>query len=175
MRGRRNTPLWLRLLIALVAPVLVACGAASLEGRPTSQPLLRVTPAPTQDVPGTQTAYAVQIIPTPTPMGLYIIKAGDTLSKIADAFATTVDEITRRTVLLIPSDRSGARVDHSEPARANHGIYRNSDRNPLTSPITTGTLPLVFAPSKRHSYRLGMKEVMPMSDMSSGITAEVTK
>ncbi len=41
----------------------------------------------------TQTAYARQSVPTPTPIGLYIVKPGDTLSKIANAFETTVDEI----------------------------------------------------------------------------------
>jgi LysM repeat protein len=56
-------------------------------------PIVRVTPAPTQDVRATQTAYALRSIPTPTPVGQYIVKAGDTLSKIADSFETTVDEI----------------------------------------------------------------------------------
>jgi len=45
----------------------------------------------------------VQIIPTPTPMGLYIIKAGDTLSKIADAFETTVDEIIAQNSIADPN------------------------------------------------------------------------
>ena len=72
---------------------LSACGGPVLEGRPTVVPIVRVTPAPTQDVRATQTAYALRSIPTPTPVGQYIVKAGDTLSKIADSFETTVDEI----------------------------------------------------------------------------------
>jgi LysM repeat protein len=92
-RSSAYNQLWLRLLISLALPVLVACGGAALEGRPTVQPIVRVTPAPTQNVSGTQTAYAQISIPTPTPAGLYIVKAGDTLGKIADNFETTVDEI----------------------------------------------------------------------------------
>jgi LysM repeat protein len=52
-----------------------------------------VLTAPTQNVGATATAYAQRSIPTPSPPGQYIVKPGDTLSKIADAFATTVDEI----------------------------------------------------------------------------------
>jgi LysM repeat protein len=84
---------WLRMLISAVVPLLVACGGAVLEGRPTVQPVVRLTPAPTQNVSATQTAYAVRSVPTPTPAGLYVVKPGDTLSKIADNFETTVDEI----------------------------------------------------------------------------------
>ncbi|MDP9313838.1 MAG: LysM peptidoglycan-binding domain-containing protein [Chloroflexota bacterium] len=72
---------------------IAACGGDVLEGRPTVTPVIRLTPAPTQDVRATQTAYALRSIPTPTPAGLYIVRPGDTLSKIADAFETTVDEI----------------------------------------------------------------------------------
>ena len=85
--------LWFRALISIVAPLLVACGGAVLEGRPTVQPVVRLTPAPTQHVSGTRTAYAVRSVPTPTPAGQYVVKAGDTLGKIADNFETTVDEI----------------------------------------------------------------------------------
>ena len=60
---------------------------------PTAPPVIRVTPATKQDVPGTATAIARQIVPTPTQIGLYIVKPGDTLSTISDEFATTIDEI----------------------------------------------------------------------------------
>ncbi len=82
-----------RILIAALAPALAACAGAAMDNRPTPQPVIRLTPGPTQDVPGTQTALAQQSIPTPTPQGQYIVKAGDTLAKIADEFQTTVDEI----------------------------------------------------------------------------------
>ena len=84
------------------ALLLALCGLAGCAGYPlaeggqvraTAQPDIRVTPAPTQNVPATATAYARQIIPTPTPAGLYIVKPGDTLTKIADEHETTVDEI----------------------------------------------------------------------------------
>ena len=64
-----------RLLIAMLVPGLAACAGAAVENRPTPPPVVRVTPAPTQDVPGTQTALAQQSIPTPTPQGQYIVKA----------------------------------------------------------------------------------------------------
>lgn len=90
---RSSKHFWLRLLVSLIAPALAACGGAVLEGRPTVQPIVRLTPAPTQNIAGTQTAYAQRSIPTPTPAGQYIVKPGDTLGKIADNFETTVDEI----------------------------------------------------------------------------------
>ncbi len=83
-----------RALAAALLPVLVACGDAATVGeRPTPQPVLNITPAATQDVPATQTAFAQRIVPTATPVGLYIVKPGDTLNSIADSFTTTVDEI----------------------------------------------------------------------------------
>jgi LysM repeat protein len=85
--------LWRRIVVAVLLPMLAACGGATLEGRATPEPVLRVTAAPTQDVSGTQTALAIRSIPTPTPQGLYIVKPGDTLSSIADNNQTTVDEI----------------------------------------------------------------------------------
>lgn len=99
---KRRSLLW-RVIVSVSVPLLVACGGVVLEGRPTVQPVINVTRVPTQDVPGTQTAYALQIIPTPTPIGLYVVKAGDTLSKIADAFETTVDEIIAQNGLTDPN------------------------------------------------------------------------
>lgn len=95
--------LWRNALIAIVTPVLIACGGAALQTRPTSQPIVRVTPAPTQDIAGTETAYALRSVPTPTPIGLYIIKPGDTLDSIADNFETTVDEIIAQNNIADPN------------------------------------------------------------------------
>lgn len=92
-----------RLLISALVPLLAACAGATLEGRPTVRPVVAVTRVPTQDVPGTQTAYALRIVPTPTPAGLYVVKPGDTLSKIADAFETTVDEIIAQNSIADPN------------------------------------------------------------------------
>ena len=72
---------------------LAACSGQAAGTRPTVPPDIRVTPAPTQNVRATATAFAQQIVPTPTPPGQYIVKAGDTLSIIAATFETTVDEI----------------------------------------------------------------------------------
>jgi LysM repeat protein len=87
----------LRPLIGLLILGTVSSCTLPVEGadplRPTVRPLLRVTPAPVQDVKGTATSFALRIVPTATPIGLYIVKPGDTLSLIADNFETTVDEI----------------------------------------------------------------------------------
>lgn len=90
-RTRYRVRVTATLTMALI--LIAACGGAVLEGRPTVMPVVQFTPAPTQDVRATQTAYALRSIPTPTPAGLYIVRPGDTLGKIADAFETTVDEI----------------------------------------------------------------------------------
>jgi len=83
-----------RAVAAALLPLLIACAAeTTVSERPTPQPVLNITPVPTQDVPATQTAFTQRIIPTATPIGLYIVKPGDTLNSIADSFTTTVDEI----------------------------------------------------------------------------------
>ena len=92
------------LLAALIALAVVegCAGPATVNRRP-AEPDIRITPAPTQHVQGTATAFARQIVPTPTPPGLYIVKPGDTLSKIADTFATTIDEIMALNNLVDPN------------------------------------------------------------------------
>ena len=91
----------------LVLLALAGCAGDPLSsaGRivPTAQPDIRITPAPPQDVRATATAFARQAIPTPTPAGLYIVKPGDTLSKIADEHVTTVDEIMAANNLIDPN------------------------------------------------------------------------
>ncbi len=74
---------------------LMSCSSATdaLAPRETSAALLYITPAATLDINATVTAYALGIIPSATPSGLYIVKSGDTLSAIADDFSTTVEEI----------------------------------------------------------------------------------
>jgi len=84
------------LLITLSAG-LVACTLPDppqpTTPRPTAPTILEITPAPTQDVDATATAYASLLAPSPTPAGLYIVQPGDTLSALAEAFGTTVAEI----------------------------------------------------------------------------------
>jgi LysM repeat protein len=81
----------------LCVPLIVLIGCSSspegLTPRETAAALLYITPAATLDINATVTAYAEGIIPSATPSGMYIVKAGDTLSVIADDFSTTVEEI----------------------------------------------------------------------------------
>ncbi len=89
--------------IAVALGMLAACAGASSASRPTVRPQIRITPAPAQDVPATATAFARRSVPTATPPGLYIVKAGDTLSRIADEFQTTIDEIMTLNSLADPN------------------------------------------------------------------------
>lgn len=61
--------------------------------RPTAAVVLAITVAPTQDIDATATVYASQLIPTPTPAGLYVVQPGDTLGSLAEEFGTTVEEL----------------------------------------------------------------------------------
>ena len=79
-------------LLALLA--LAACAPPTPSApRPTAPTILDITVAPTQDVDATATAYARQLVPTPTPAGLYVVQQGDTLSGLAEDFGTTVEEL----------------------------------------------------------------------------------
>lgn len=95
---------------------------------PTSPAVLDITPAPTLDIDATATLLAGQLRPTPTPAGLYVVQAGDTLGDLAERFDTTVDEILAANGLTDPNDLQVGReliipsliqtpvVETSEPA-----------------------------------------------------------
>lgn len=92
----RRRPTWLSapLVIPFMALTLLGCSAANgITPRETAAAILYITPAATLDINATVTAYALGLVPSPTPSGMYIVKAGDTLSAIADDFSTTVEEI----------------------------------------------------------------------------------
>ena len=61
---------WVGWLLGMV--LLVACGtdASTVAPRETVPAVLYITPAATLDVDATVTAYALAIIPTPTPSGM---------------------------------------------------------------------------------------------------------
>jgi LysM repeat protein len=85
----------MRFLPALLALLAIAgCAPPTPSApRPTAPTILDITVAPTQDVDATATAYARQLVPTPTPAGLYVVQQGDTLSGLAEDFGTTVEEL----------------------------------------------------------------------------------
>lgn len=80
-------------LIVLTLLLITGCGTP-VANRPTPPLIINVTPAPTEDIIATQTAFVVQTVPTEQPRGIYIIREGDTLESIAIAFNTTITEIT---------------------------------------------------------------------------------
>lgn len=82
-------------LAALISLLLVACTPPEppAHSLPTLPAVLQITPAPTLNIDATATAFAVQLRPTPTAAGLYVVQPGDTLSALAERFNTTVDEI----------------------------------------------------------------------------------
>jgi LysM repeat protein len=71
--------------------------------RPTAQMILEITPAPTLNLDATATIYARQLVPTPTPAGLYVVQPGDTLGSLAEDFGTTVEEIMAANGLTDPN------------------------------------------------------------------------
>ncbi len=86
----------LGLIVCATAWLLAACTLpepGSAAPRVTSTIELAVSPAPTRDIDATVTAYALAVIASPTPTGLYIVQPGDTLSGIALEFGTTVQEL----------------------------------------------------------------------------------
>lgn len=99
-----RAPHTLPYLIALIALLLSACAPpAPTTPRPTAPTILEITPAPTQNADATATAYARQLVPTPTPAGLYVVQRGDTLGGLAEDFGTTVEEIMAANGLTDPN------------------------------------------------------------------------
>jgi LysM repeat protein len=96
---------WIRLpwiLLALLG--LAACAPpAPASPRPTAPVILDITVAPTQDVDATATAYARQLVPSPTPAGLYVVQQGDTLSGLAEDFGSTVEDLMAANGLTDPN------------------------------------------------------------------------
>ena len=85
---------WLIIAGLLVTCFLIACAPPqSSTPQPTAATILQITVAPTQNIDATATTYARQLIPTPTPAGLYVVQPGDTLGGIAQEFGTTVEEL----------------------------------------------------------------------------------
>src|SRR4051794_38527306 len=95
MNQTAKSPLSARCLLALLALIVLAACAPPVPSspRPTAPVVLDITVAPTQDVDATATAYARQLVPTPTPAGLYVVQQGDTLGGLAEDFGTTVDDL----------------------------------------------------------------------------------
>src|SRR5689334_13804746 len=89
-------------LLALLA--LAACAPpAPASPRPTAAVVLDSTVPPTQDVEATATANARQLVPTPTPAGLYVVQQGDTLGGLAEDFGTTVEDLMAANGLTDPN------------------------------------------------------------------------
>lgn len=94
-----------RIAGALLVLALTACSPpAPGTPRATAPALLEITPAATQDIDATATAYARVLAPTPTPAGLYVVQPGDTLGALAEEFGTTVAEIMAANSLSNPDD-----------------------------------------------------------------------
>jgi len=89
-------------MLALLA--LAACAPPQpTTPRPTAPVVLEITVAPTQDVDATATAYARQLVPSPTPAGLYVVQQGDTLGGLAEDFGTTVEDLMAANGLTDPN------------------------------------------------------------------------
>jgi LysM repeat protein len=90
----------------IIVWVLALAGCSSpppASPRPTAPAILDITPAPTQNIDATATAYAARLVPTPTPSGLYVVQPNDTLSGLAEDFGTTVEELMAANNLTDPN------------------------------------------------------------------------
>jgi LysM repeat protein len=93
----------LALLVFLLALAMCALPPPPNSVRPTAVMILEITPAPTLNLDATATIYARQLVPTPTPAGLYVVQPGDTLSGLAEDFGTTVEELLAANGLTDPN------------------------------------------------------------------------
>lgn len=92
------------LALVALAGVFVACAPPQPDTpRPTAATIIEITPAPTLDVDATATVYASQLVPSPTPAGLYTVQEGDALSSLAEEFGTTVEELLAANGLTDPN------------------------------------------------------------------------
>ncbi|NBU63073.1 MAG: LysM peptidoglycan-binding domain-containing protein [Chloroflexia bacterium] len=135
MRGLR----WCIVLGVMVGTVACAAPSDSLAPRETVPAVLYITPAPTLDINATATAYTMAIVPSPTPSGMYVVKAGDTLSGIAEEFSTTVEDIMA----------ANPEISQPEAIQVGQSIIVPSlvDRTPLPAPtIGPQDLPTATAP-----------------------------
>ncbi len=106
--GQRCGVRWLASCGVLIVAIgwLTACAPPTppQTNLPTSPAVLDITPAPTLDIEATATVLAGQLRPSPTPAGLYVVQAGDTMGSLAEIFNTTVDELLAANGLTDPND-----------------------------------------------------------------------
>ncbi len=109
---------WYSLVAAtLLCLFLTGCGDSAAQIEPAVQPVVAVTPLPTQDTVATEATLAERAIPTPTP-SVYVIQSGDTLFAIATRFGTTVGEITALNGITDPNQiRQGQQLLIPAPSR----------------------------------------------------------
>lgn len=86
----------------LLCFLLAGCSNSAAQTQPSVQPIVALTPLPTQDTVATEATLADRAIPTPTP-SLYVVQTGDTLLAIATRFGTTVSEIVALNELTDPN------------------------------------------------------------------------
>jgi LysM repeat protein len=87
--------------------MLAGCAPLANSGDapiPTMPAVLAITPAPTINIDATATAYAQRLLPSPTVAALYTVQGGDTLSSLAERFATSVDELVAVNNLTDPNN-----------------------------------------------------------------------
>jgi LysM repeat protein len=139
--------------LAFLALILVMCAPPPPSGpRPTAATILEITPAPTLNLDATATEYARQLVPSPTPAGLYVVQQGDTLSGLAEDFGTTVEEIMAANGLTDPNALQSGQtliipalvaatpaIDMTAPISATMGVTATSSPTSTTTLTTTAT------------------------------------
>jgi LysM repeat protein len=141
--------------LALLTLILAMCAPPPPSGpRPTAGTILEITPAPTLNLDATATEYARQLVPSPTPAGLYVVQQGDTLSGLAEDFGTTVEEIMAANGLTDPNALQAGQtliipalvaatpaIDATAPISATASVTATS------SPTSTATLTTTVTPA----------------------------
>ncbi len=151
-----------RCVVALLMLLsLAACAPPEPSSpRPTAAVVLDITVAPTQDVDATATAYARQLVPTPTPAGLYVVQQGDTLGGLAEDFGTTVEDLMAANgltdanaiqagqTLLIPSLISGTLALGTVAPLAGTSVLTATAVLTPTATAPVGTTPVPAKPTE---------------------------
>jgi LysM repeat protein len=134
------------LLLCSLALAMCALPPPSSGPRPTAQMILEITPVATLNLDATATIYARQLVPTPTPAGLYVVQPGDTLGGLAEEFGTTVEEIMAANGL---TDPNAIEVGQTLliPSRLSSPLTLDATAGITGTAVATTTAPLETTPT----------------------------
>jgi LysM repeat protein len=134
------------LLLCSLALAMCALPPPPSGPRPTAQLILEITPVSTLNLDATATIYARQLVPTPTPAGLYVVQPGDTLGGLAEEFGTTIEEIMAANGLTDPN-AIGVGQTLLIPSRLSSPLTLDATAEIRGTAVVTTTAPLDPTPT----------------------------